>query len=75
MQPVDAVPTAACVWIVMVAWESMALSSFFLVTSDHARPAMRRTGYLYLLIAPLGAIAILLSYSGKTTRAGDAPPT
>ena len=46
----------------MVAWESMALSSFFLVTSDHRKAEIRRAGYLYLLIAHVGAISILLSF-------------
>ena len=46
----------------MVAWESMALSSFFLVTSDHRQAEIRRAGYLYLLIAHVGAIAILLCF-------------
>lgn len=46
----------------MVAWESMALSSFFLVTSDHSIPEIRRAGYLYLLIAHVGAISILLCF-------------
>jgi hydrogenase-4 component B len=46
----------------MVAWESMALSSFFLVTSDHRIAEIRRAGYLYLLMAHVGAIAILLSF-------------
>ncbi len=46
----------------MVAWESMALSSFFLVTSDHRLPEIRRAGYLYLLVAHVGAISILLSF-------------
>jgi len=46
----------------MVAWESMALSSFFLVTSDHRNPEIRRAGYLYLLIAHVGAISILLCF-------------
>jgi formate hydrogenlyase subunit 3/multisubunit Na+/H+ antiporter MnhD subunit len=46
----------------MVAWESMALSSFFLVTSDHRQAEIRRAGYLYLLIAHVGAIGILLCF-------------
>jgi hydrogenase-4 component B len=50
----------------MVAWESMALSSFFLVTTDHRHEAIRRAGYLYLLIAHVGAIAILLSFGVMT---------
>ena len=44
----------------MVAWETMALSSYFLVTCDHTNAENRRAGFLYLLIAHVGAIAILL---------------
>ena len=46
----------------MVAWETMALSSYFLVTTQHRIPEIRRAGFLYLLIAHVGAIAILLSF-------------
>ncbi len=49
-------------YMFMVAWEVMALSSYFLVTTDHAIPEIRRAGFLYLLIAHVGAIAILLSF-------------
>jgi formate hydrogenlyase subunit 3/multisubunit Na+/H+ antiporter MnhD subunit len=55
----------------MVAWESMALSSFFLVTTDHRHEEIRRAGYLYLLIAHVGAISILLSFGVMTGGAGD----
>ncbi len=46
----------------MVAWETMALSSYFLVTTQHGLAEIRRAGFLYLLIAHIGAIAILLSF-------------
>lgn len=46
----------------MVAWESMALASYFLVTTQHRIPEIRQAGFLYLLIAHLGAISILLSF-------------
>jgi formate hydrogenlyase subunit 3/multisubunit Na+/H+ antiporter MnhD subunit len=49
-------------YLFMVAWESMAISSYFLVTTDHRLPAIRRAGFLYLLIAHIGAIAILLCF-------------
>jgi formate hydrogenlyase subunit 3/multisubunit Na+/H+ antiporter MnhD subunit len=55
----------------MVAWETMALSSFFLVTSDHGHEEIRRAGFLYLLIAHIGAIAILLSFGALQAGAGD----
>ena len=46
----------------MVAWETMALSSYFLVTTQHRIPEIRSAGFLYLLIAHVGAIAILLCF-------------
>ena len=49
-------------YMFMVAWETMALASYFLVTTDHNVPETRKAGYLYLLIAHVGAIAILLSF-------------
>jgi len=55
----------------MVAWETMALSSFFLVTSDHRHAEIRRAGYLYLLIAHVGAIAILLCFGALQAGTGD----
>ena len=46
----------------MVAWETMAVSSYFLVTTQHGLGEIRRAGFLYLLIAHVGAIAILLAF-------------
>jgi len=46
----------------MVAWETMALSSYFLVTTQHGIPEIRSAGFLYLLIAHVGAISILLAF-------------
>jgi hydrogenase-4 component B len=46
----------------MVAWETMAISSYFLVTSQHGLPEIRRAGFLYVMIAHVGALAILLSF-------------
>src|SRR5690348_9730466 len=45
----------------MVAWETMALSSYFLVPTQHGIPEIRQAGFLYLLMAHVGAIAILLA--------------
>ncbi len=49
-------------YMFMVAWETMALSSYFLVTTDHNISEIRKAGFLYLLIAHVGAIAILLCF-------------
>lgn len=46
----------------MLAWETMALSSYFLVTTQHRIPEIRRAGFLYLLIAHVGALGILLCF-------------
>jgi hypothetical protein len=58
-------------YVFMVAWESMALASFFLVTTEHRIPEIRRAGFLYLLIAHIGAIAILLAFGVLQGGTGD----
>jgi len=58
-------------YVFMVAWEAMALSSFFLVTTDHRIPEIRQAGFLYLLIAHVGAIAILLCFGVLQGGSGD----
>ncbi len=55
----------------MVSWEMMALASFFLVTTNHRIPEIQRAGYLYLLIAHIGAIAILLCFGVLQANTGD----
>lgn len=47
----------------LVAWEVMALASYFLVVTEHEEPGNQRAGFLYLLIAHLGALAILLGFT------------
>ncbi len=46
----------------LLGWEAMALASFFLVTTEHRIPEIRAAGFLYLLLAHVGAIAILLCF-------------
>jgi hydrogenase-4 component B len=58
-------------YLFMVAWEAMALSSYFLVTTDHSQAEVRRAGFLYLLIAHVGAIAILMSFGVMQGGHGD----
>ena len=55
----------------MVSWEMMALASFFLVTTNHRIPEIQRAGYLYLLVAHIGAIAILLCFGVLQANTGD----
>jgi formate hydrogenlyase subunit 3/multisubunit Na+/H+ antiporter MnhD subunit len=63
--------TADDAYAFMVMWETMALSSFFLVTTNHRIAEIRRAGYLYILIAHIGAIAILLCFGVLQANTGD----
>jgi len=58
-------------YVFMVAWETMALASFFLVTTEHRIPEIRRAGFLYLVIAHIGALGILLCFGVLEGGAGD----
>ncbi len=62
---------AADAYVFMLAWESMALSSYFLVTANHRLPKIRAAGFLYLLIAHIGAIALLLSFGVLQANTGN----
>lgn len=55
----------------MVMWETMALASFLLVTTNHRIPEIRSAGFLYLLIAHIGAISILLCFGVLQANTGD----
>jgi len=55
----------------MVMWETMALSSYFLVTANHRIAEVRSAGYLYVTMAHIGAIAILLCFGVLQANTGD----
>lgn len=55
----------------MVMWETMALSSYFLVTANHRIAEVRKAGYLYITMAHIGAIAILLCFGVLQANTGD----
>ena len=55
----------------MVAWETMALSSYFLVMANARVASIRSAGYLYLLLAHIGAIAVLLCFGVLQASTGD----
>lgn len=46
----------------MIAWELMSVASYFLVAFQHEQAANRRAAFLYLLMAVVGAIAIVLAF-------------
>jgi len=55
----------------MVMWETMALSSYFLVTANHRIAEVRSAGYLYITMAHIGAIAVLLCFGVLQASTGD----
>jgi formate hydrogenlyase subunit 3/multisubunit Na+/H+ antiporter MnhD subunit len=55
----------------MVAWEAMALASYFLVITEHRIAEIRSAGFLYLLIAHVGALGILLCFGVLQGGSGD----
>ena len=58
-------------YVFMVMWETMAFSSFFLVLSNHRLPEIRNAGYLYVLVAHVGALGILLCFGVLQANTGD----
>jgi len=46
----------------MIAWELMSVASYFLVAFQHENSANRRAAFLYLLMAEVGALAIILGF-------------
>ncbi len=46
----------------MIAWELMSVSSYILVAYEHRVAANRRSAFLYLLMAQIGAVTILLAF-------------
>ena len=58
-------------YMFMVVWETMAFSSFFLVMANHRIPEIRSAGYLYMLVAHIGALGILLCFGVLQANTGD----
>jgi formate hydrogenlyase subunit 3/multisubunit Na+/H+ antiporter MnhD subunit len=48
--------------IFLISWEVMAAASYFLVMFENERIENRRAAFLYMVVAHVGAIAILLSF-------------
>ncbi|WKJ89314.1 hydrogenase 4 subunit B [Methylomonas montana] len=46
----------------MIAWELMSVASYFLVAFQHEHSANRRAAFIYLLMAEVGALAIILAF-------------
>jgi formate hydrogenlyase subunit 3/multisubunit Na+/H+ antiporter MnhD subunit len=46
----------------LLAWELMALSSFFLVMFEHEKPAVRQAGWIYMIATHLGTGFLLVMF-------------
>ncbi|HVJ10643.1 MAG TPA: hydrogenase 4 subunit B [Burkholderiales bacterium] len=53
---------AADAFTFLFAWEFMSLSSWVLVMAHHRRPGNAAAGYLYLLMASFGTLALILAF-------------
>ena len=58
-------------YLFVLTWESMALSSYFLVTTEHHNEQNRKAGFIYLLVAHIGALGILLCFGVLHGGHGD----
>jgi hydrogenase-4 component B len=56
--------------IFLISWEVMAATSYFLVIFENERIENRRAAFLYMVVAHVGAIAILLSFGVLAGLAG-----
>ena len=55
----------------LVLWEIMALSSYFLVTYEHKEESVQPAGFIYLLIAHVGAAALALMFLALASQSGS----
>jgi hydrogenase-4 component B len=64
---------AADAFTFLFAWEFMSLSSWALVMAHHRRPGNAAAGYLYLLMASIGTLALLFAFGLLAGPAGGYP--
>ncbi|HNZ17448.1 MAG TPA: proton-conducting transporter membrane subunit [Candidatus Hydrogenedentes bacterium] len=55
----------------LVAWETMALASFFLVSFEHGKATVRTAGWIYLIACHLGTAFLLALFAILGERAGS----
>ncbi len=55
----------------LLAWEFMSLTSWLLVMASHREPATAEAGYVYLVMAAIGGMALLLAFGVLAGVAGD----
>ena len=65
------VVTARNAILFLIAWEVMALSSFFLVTHEHDKPYVRTAGWIYMVATHLGTAFLLALFVILGEKAGS----
>ena len=55
----------------LVIWEIMAISSYFLVTYEHREETVQSAGFIYLLIAHAGAVALTVMFLALASASGS----
>lgn len=65
------VPLAADAFTFLLAWEFMSLASWALVMAHHRDPGNARAGYVYLVMASFGTLALLLAFGLLAGSGGD----
>jgi formate hydrogenlyase subunit 3/multisubunit Na+/H+ antiporter MnhD subunit len=65
------VVTARNAVLFLVAWEGMALASYFLVVFHHDRAEVRRAGWIYLVATHLGTAFLLVFFAALGAASGS----
>ncbi|MDE1798072.1 MAG: hydrogenase 4 subunit B, partial [Candidatus Micrarchaeota archaeon] len=65
------VPAAQNALLFLVVWEIMAISSFFLVTYEYKEEGVQPAGFIYLLVAHIGAAALALMFLCLASSSGS----
>src|SRR5260221_10199646 len=55
----------------LLCWEFMSLASWALVMAHHREPGNAKAGYVYLVMASFGTLALLLAFGLLAGPAGD----
>ncbi len=58
-------------FLLLVAWEVMALSAFFLVIADDHLPEVRASGWVYLIATHVGTLCLIAAFALLSAHTGD----
>jgi formate hydrogenlyase subunit 3/multisubunit Na+/H+ antiporter MnhD subunit len=58
-------------FLFMIAWETMALAAFGLVSCEHGKPEVRKAGLLYLICTHVGSLFLLALFALLGRNAGS----